>query len=276
MGEVLKTLPRDGQPLFRAEFALAERPLRRPRRLAFGLAFDSLDASAVHAWIAGRDARSDFAYVVTPNVDHVVRLENAGAELRAAYAGAALCLCDSRTLRRIARLLGIRLTLVPGSDLVASLFEGILERGDRVCLIGGEAGDKSALARLYPAIEVVQHIPPMGLATNAPARRAAAEFAACSGARVVLLAVGSPQQELLAADIARQPQAAGTALCIGASVDFILGTRRRAPRLLRQAGLEWAWRLASEPRRLARRYLVDGPRIFLIALRWWRARRLAE
>lgn len=242
-----------------------------PRAVVFDIRFDLLERGQVHDWIAARDANSQFAYVVTPNVDHVVRLERAGPDLHRIYRQADLCLCDSQILRAIARLMGIRLTLVPGSDLVAALFHHILRPRDRVCLIGGKETHPASLAQLYPGIDVVQHIPPMGLQTNAAARTAAIRFAAQSGARVILLAVGSPQQELLAAEMARAPDVHGTAFCIGASVEFIVGEQRRAPLPLRRAGLEWVWRLSTDPRRLARRYLVDGPRIFPMAWRWWRA-----
>lgn len=241
------------------------------KAILFDIRFDVLEREQVHDWIAARDATSDFGYVVTPNVDHIVRLETAGPELHRIYNQAALCLCDSQILRGIARLLGIRLPLVPGSDLVAALFNHILLARDRVCLIGGHAGHPASLGRLYPGIEVVQHIPPMGLQNDPVARAAATQFAVRSAARVILLAVGSPQQELLAAEMAHIPGIRGTALCIGASVDFIVGERRRAPMPLRRVGLEWTWRLATEPRRLARRYLVEGPRIFPMAWRWWRA-----
>jgi exopolysaccharide biosynthesis WecB/TagA/CpsF family protein len=241
------------------------------KALLFDISFDLLEREQVHGWIAARDSTSPFAYVVTPNVDHVVRLESAGPELHRIYSQAALCLCDSQILRGLARLLGVHLTLVPGSDLVADLFNHILRPRDRVCLIGGSETHPASLARLYPGIDVVQHIPPMGLRSNPAARATAIRFAAQSSGRIILLAVGSPQQELLAAEMARSPGIKGTAFCIGASVDFIVGDQRRAPLALRRAGLEWSWRLATQPRRLARRYLVDGIRIFPMAWRWWRA-----
>ena len=241
------------------------------RAVLFDIRFDLLECRQVHDWIAARDACSEFAYVVTPNVDHMVRLDRSGPELHRIYSQADLCLCDSQILRRIAGLMGTQLTLVRGSDLVAALFDDVLQTQDRVCLIGGRQTHQAGLARLYPGIEVVQHIPPMGMQGNAAARAAAIRFAAQSGARLILLGIGSPQQELLAAEMSRHPGIKGTALCIGASVDFIIGERRRAPMALRVAGLEWAWRLASEPRRLAHRYLVEGPRIFPMAWRWWRA-----
>ena len=231
-----------------------------------------LEPRQVHDWIAARDARSDFAYIVTPNVDHVVRLERAGPELHRTYSQAALCLCDSRILRRIARFLGVPLTLVSGSDLVATLFNQILRPRDRVCLIGGREGHKTSLMRLYPGIEVVQHIPPMGLQTNPEARAAATDFAARSGARVILLAVGSPQQELLAAEMVRCPGIKGTAMCIGASVG--LHRRRTPPCPAAAAPRRHGMGLAAGHRAAPSRSPLSWwmvPRFSQWALRWWRA-----
>ena len=75
------------------------------------------------------------------------------------------------------------------------------------------------------------------------------------------------------ARIAEAGDATGCGLCIGASLDFITGRQRRAPRVVQRLGLEWAHRLASQPGRLWRRYLVDGPKIFRLARRWHRERR---
>lgn len=238
-----------------------------------GLAFDARPAAEIEAWLAARTATSAFGYVVTPNVDHMVRLAEAPAEVRQAYADADLCLCDSRVLARLATWAGVTLPVVPGSDLVAALFARVATGGDRVCLIGGGPTDADALRALHPTFEIMQHRPPMGLRTDPAAMRAAVAFAVASRARFTLLAVGSPQQELLARALAAQPDARGTALCIGASVDFLVGTQTRAPRVVRTLGVEWVWRLATSPRRLARRYLIDGPAIFPIVWRWRRARR---
>lgn len=236
------------------------------------IAFDRLDLEATLAWIAARGADTPFAYLVTPNVDHVVRLEREppASPVRAAYRAAALCLCDSRVLARLAALAGVRLPVVPGSDLTARLFDSVLSPGERICLIGGDEAMPAELSRRWPGIEIVQHRPPMGLRSRPQAMAEAAAFAASSGARVTLLAVGSPQQELLAHAIAVDPTARGTGLCIGASVEFIVGRKARAPRWMQRAGIEWLHRLLSEPRRLWRRYLVEGPAIFLLTLRWRR------
>ena len=238
-----------------------------------GIGFDPLPQAAVEVWLTRRDADSPFAYVVTPNVDHIVRLAKAPNDVRMAYADAALCLCDSRVLARLARICGVELSVVPGSDLVAALFARVVRARDRICLVGGSDADAAALRVLHPALDIVHHRPPMGLRNDPGARRVAVDFVASAKARVTLLAVGSPQQELLAHELAQRADVRGTALCIGASVDFLVGTQTRAPMPVRRLGMEWAWRLASDPRRLARRYLVEGPAIFPLVWRWQRQRR---
>lgn len=238
------------------------------------LAFDPISIEQADAWLTERPAEARFAYVVTPNVDHLVRLERLAPTdpVRAAYRDAALCLCDSRVLQRLARLAGIGLTVVPGSDLTAGLFDRGLAPGDLVAVIGGDAALVADLRAAYPRIAIAHHAPPMGLRDDAAAMAAAAAFVVDSAARFTLLAVGSPQQELLAHRIAAEGRATGTGLCIGASIEFLVGRKARAPRWMQRAGLEWLHRLASEPRRLWRRYLIEGPRIFAMTLRWRRAR----
>lgn len=236
------------------------------------VAFDVLSQDEVERWLDLRTAHSPFAYVVTPNVDHVVRLAAAPPDVGQAYEQAHLCLCDSRVLARLARMVGVALPVVPGSDLVAALFARVLRPGDKICLIGGDESDADRLRVLYPSLKIIQHRPPMGLMSNPIARKTAADFAAATRARVTLLAVGSPQQELIGHMLAQRPDARGTALCIGASIDFLVGVQKRAPRVVQSMGIEWAWRLATNPRRMARRYLVDGPAIFPMLWRWQRAR----
>ena len=242
-----------------------------------GTTFDQWTEGETLAWLQGRTAQSDYAYLVTPNVDHLVRLEQAGADVRATYratyADADVCLCDSRVVARLARLHGVHLPVVAGSDLVVAMFRNVMRVGDRICLIGGTPEDAAKLRGLYPAIDLVQHIPPMGLRRNPQARLAAAQFAVAAKARFTLIAVGSPQQELIAHELRALPGARGTALCIGAAVAFVTGAQTRAPEIVRRFSLEWAWRLASDPRRLAKRYLVDDPAIFSMTWHWARARR---
>jgi exopolysaccharide biosynthesis WecB/TagA/CpsF family protein len=244
--------------------------MTRAQTLFLGIAFDRLDMTAAEAWLADRAPGAAFAFVITPNVDHVVKLDAApsDAEIRKAYAAAALRLCDSRIVAKLARMRGIDLPVVPGSDVTAHLVTRIVQAGDRLCLIGGDAAMLADLRGLRPDLDIVQHIPPMGMLNKPDAMAEAEEFVRDARARFTLLAVAMPQQEILALRVAQAGGAVGTGLCVGASLDFLTGRKARAPRWMQQASLEWLHRLLSEPGRLWRRYLVEGPRIFLLTMRW--------
>jgi N-acetylglucosaminyldiphosphoundecaprenol N-acetyl-beta-D-mannosaminyltransferase len=210
-----------------------------------------------------------FHYIVTPNVDHILKLTGpyANPAFQAAAAGADLRLCDSRILAGLAKLSGFRLRVVPGSDLTAALFKTILAKGDKVAIIGGREDTLPRLAKLFPGPEYCQHIPPMGMLANPQAMQAAEAFICDAKANYLFLAIGAPQAEILAHRCAKEAMATGVSLCIGASIDFLVGDQRRAPLWLQRIGLEWAYRLGSDPKRLWRRYLVEGPKIFMVYLR---------
>ena len=103
--------------------------------------------------------------------------------------------------------------------------------------------------------------------------KAAEDFVCAQDTGIILFATGAPQSEILAHRCLERSEASGVGLCIGASIDFLLGDQNRAPKWMQRLGLEWAHRLASNPARLWRRYLVEGPRIFLIVAQWWWIRR---
>jgi N-acetylglucosaminyldiphosphoundecaprenol N-acetyl-beta-D-mannosaminyltransferase len=240
------------------------------RALFLDLCFDTITMDVALDWVAARNSDAAFAYVVTPNVDHMVRLPSLSGKIRRAYSEADLCLCDSRILARLAKMCGTELTVVPGSDLTARLLETDLRSGSEILLIGGRPDDQALLSRRFPRLSIAQHIPPMGLLGNASARAEVVAVAAARNAAVILLAVGSPQQELLAAEMKDSGRVCGTALCIGASVDFLVGRERRAPKIVQRMSLEWAWRLLQNPGRLGRRYLIDDPKIFAQTWAWKR------
>lgn len=244
-------------------------PIERTEFL--GLRFDLLHEKQVLDHLSRATKDWPFSYVVTPNVDHMVRLhESPEAErvLKPLYGSANLCLCDSKILRLLARTRGINLPVVPGSELTALIFDRVVRPGDRIGVVGGDTQLLAYLRHRYPKLSFVQHRPPMGLRINTAARSEAAKFAAHCGARFVFISVGSPQQEMIAAEANAVPGARGTALCIGASLEFLTGQLKRAPRLAQKLHLEWAHRLFKEPRRMWRRYLLDGPKIFLLTYRW--------
>jgi N-acetylglucosaminyldiphosphoundecaprenol N-acetyl-beta-D-mannosaminyltransferase len=238
-----------------------------------GLDFDDLDARQAAAWIDTRAAGAPFGYVVTPNADHLVRLED-NAALAAVYRAALLRLMDSRVVARAAWLFGLpNPSVVTGSDMTEILLRRHLRPGERITVIGLRPEWLGPLvARLGLALP--HHFdPPPGFWRQPDDLARTVDFVLTHPARLVFLAVGSPQQEWLAAAIAETGKARGTALCIGASLAFLAGADRRAPVWVRKAGLEWAFRLTREPRRLTRRYLLQSPRVFaLLAAERWRRR----
>lgn len=225
-----------------------------------------MDATEAAAWLAARGAEAPFGYVVTPNADHFVRLSH-DPELAAVYRGATLRLLDSRVVAAAARLCALPAPPVaPGSDLTERLLAAHVGPADALTVIGMPEPVVRRVAARFGLPMPAHHLPPMGLAQRPDAMRAAVAFVLAHPARFVFLAVGSPQQERLAAAIAATGQARGTALCIGASLAFLAGAERRAPRWMQRIGAEWLFRLLHAPRRLGRRYLWDSPRV--LALLW--------
>ncbi len=240
-----------------------------------GLEFSDLDLGGATEALASRGSDSPFAYLVTPNADHLVRLHRDPSRYGPLYRDARWRLLDSRFVARLGRAMGLSVPpVVPGSDLTARLFGQVLGASECVAVVGGRATTVAALRTRFGLRNLLHHDPPMGFENDAAAFAAAIEFVEGAGARFIFLAVGSPRQEMLARALARRGMARGTALCIGASLLFLSGEERRAPHPVQRAGLEWAWRLAQDPRRLAGRYLRDDPEILSLLWRERSARRL--
>jgi exopolysaccharide biosynthesis WecB/TagA/CpsF family protein len=209
-----------------------------------------------------------YGYLVTPNVDHVIRYCG-DSQFRALYEEATYVLLDSRFLALIVRFFkGRVLRVCPGSDLTAGIFHSIIEPDDVVIMVGGSS-DQAQVLRHRFGLRALHHIePPMNFVRDPVAIDACVrEVESLSPFRFCFLAVGSPQQEIVARELKIRGTARGLALCVGASINFITGLERRAPPWLRRFGFEWLYRLLQNPKRLAYRYLVRGPRIFLLLWR---------
>jgi N-acetylglucosaminyldiphosphoundecaprenol N-acetyl-beta-D-mannosaminyltransferase len=210
------------------------------------------------------EPQGHFKYVVTPNVHHLVKIDDDPATMQPILERAWRVFCDSRVLRLLARFSDVRLPAIAGSDLTARLIAQAAERHLTIAIVGSTTETCAALESTYPGLNVVVHAPPMGFITSEREVQKCVDFVVLTGAPLVFIAVGMPQQEILAYHIADHPQARGVGLCVGASIDFLTGKQRRAPVWVQNANLEWLYRLLSNPRRLARRYLIECPRIFYL------------
>lgn len=208
--------------------------------------------------------------VFTPNVDHVVTADDDPA-FRAAYAAASLSLADGQPLLWAARLLGTPLPeKVSGSDLVWPLMERAARRRWRVYLLGGAPGVADAAAARFTrdlGLEIAGvDCPQIPLDAPAGAEDPAAERVRAARPDLLLVALGAPKQERW---VHRNAARLGpvVSLGVGASLDFVTGRIRRAPRWMSRSGLEWLHRLSQDPGRLAHRYLVKDPRFLAILAR---------
>jgi N-acetylglucosaminyldiphosphoundecaprenol N-acetyl-beta-D-mannosaminyltransferase len=247
----------------------------------FGVQIDSLRmdqaVGQILAWAADVSQRCRF--VVTPNVDHIVMLQH-DAALRAAYQDAGMVLADGTPVLWSAQLLQRPLPQrVAGSDLVPNLFAAVPhDQPLSVFLLGAAPGvaDRAAanIRRRWPAVQIVGiYSPPVGFERNEQETAEILRRIAAARPDVLIVGLGAPKQELWVHQHQGELQAK-VALCVGATIDFLAGERKRAPVWMRHAGLEWLYRVLGEPKRLAARYARDAvifPR--LVAQEWWRLHR---
>ena len=211
--------------------------------------------------------------VFTPNVDHIVQAEHNEA-FRQAYARTALSLVDGTPVLWAAKLLGTPLPeKLSGSDMFDPLLERAAREGLRVVLLGGGPGVAEIAAKnlreRLPTLQVVDTLAPrIGLSVTDEERECVARLVRAR-ADLIFVCLGAPKQELFS-DRNREALAPAVLVGFGAAVDFAAGTVPRAPGWVSRAGLEWAFRLGREPRRLASRYLLRDPEFLkIVALQAW-------
>lgn len=233
-----------------------------------GMPFTQLKISEACAAVRCASEGSEWRYVVTPNAAHLARLSRSDPTLLRIYANAAFCFLDSRVISLFARLVGLRAPpVVTGSDLVEQLFRREITPSTPICIVGGDSLAVAQVRRRF-GIAKLSHInPSLGFWRDEEEVAWIVDFIVASRADYTFLVVGSPQQEILAARVADTSRARGVGICAGASIEFVTGRRRRAPRFIQRLALEWAYRLFMEPRRLFYRYFIESPRAVLWVLR---------
>ena len=215
-------------------------------------------AEAVAKIIAAATRGESFA-AFTLNLDHLVKLRSSAA-FRKAYMHARFVTADGAPVAKLAQRQNMSIERTTGADLVVPLALAAAEHHLPVYLFGTSpqviaesAADLNE--RCGGGLDIVgSAAPAMGFDPEGPEADAALDRIAASGARLCFVALGAPKQEILAARAVARGVKTGF-VCIGAALDFIAGEQSRAPVFMQKHGLEWLWRLASSPRRLAGRSL---------------------
>jgi exopolysaccharide biosynthesis WecB/TagA/CpsF family protein len=232
----------------------------RPVRIS-GIDIDGLAEAQVveHVIRASKIGRG--GWIATPNID-ICRQAERDPAARALLAKASLRVPDGMPLIWAARLSGQSLPeRVSGSSLIYSLTAAAAANGLSIYLLGGEPGvPESAAAKLsgrHPGLKVAgTDAPPVGFDEDSEQMAKVCDQLLIMNPDIVYVGLGFPKQERLIATLASALPGAWFVAC-GAAIPFAAGRLPRAPAWMRQAGLEWLFRLISEPRRLARRYLFD-------------------
>lgn len=213
------------------------------------------------------------SYVITSNLNYAM-LSSQRADLREVNARAAMLLADGMPLVLASRLQKTPLPeRVAGADLIWKMCEQAARLGHRLFLLGGAAEVSTAASRrlqqLYPGLIIAgTHSPPYRELSESE-HAALLDEIRQARADILIVAFGQPKGELWIADNYEKIEVP-VSIQVGASLDFVAGKVMRAPRWIQRIGMEWAFRLAQEPRRLLGRYARNG--LFLIRMLFSRTR----
>lgn len=212
------------------------------------------------------------SYVVTPNVDHIVRLEK-DEELQKVYKNASLILTDGKPLIWISKWYKTPIKeKISGSDLFPNVCELAANKNYTMYLLGAAEGvaDTAAknLMKKYPGLNVVGiYSPPFGFEKNEQEMNKIKTQIQAVHPDILIVGLGCPKQEKFMYYHCKElgvPISFG----LGASIDFEAGNIKRAPKWMSNHGLEWLYRFSKEPKRLFKRYFVDDLKIIQVARKY--------
>ena len=167
---------------------------------------------------------------------------------------------------------------VCGPELTPLLLARAAERGVPVGFYGGDPETVEALGRVaaarWPSLNVAYAYSPPFRPLTVEEDAAVVQEIVAAGVRLLFVGLGCPKQEWWMAE--HRDRLPIVSIGVGAAFDFLAGSKRQAPRVLQRIGMEWAFRLVSEPRRLSKRYLRQNPRFLVHFVRQVARERLAR
>lgn len=205
-------------------------------------------------------------YIVTPNVDFIVRLEK-DEEFGKIVKEADLIVTDGKPLLWIAKKIGTPIKeKISGSDLSPKVFELATKKGYSIFLLGGKEGvakkAKLNMEQKYKGIQIVGTFsPPFGFENNENEVKNINQIINKYEPDILLVCLGSPKQEKFIYNNINNYNAI-VSLAVGATIDFEAGNIKRAPKWVSDIGMEWFYRFCKEPTRLFKRYFIDDMKIF--------------
>jgi exopolysaccharide biosynthesis WecB/TagA/CpsF family protein len=228
-----------------------------------GISLDRLSEAEVVEHVIDASKSGHGGWIATPNID-ICRKAERDPAAQALLAKASLRVADGMPLVWAARLSGRPLPeRVTGSSLIFSLTAAAAVSERAIYLLGGEPGvpdlAASELSGRYPGLKVAgTDAPPIGFDEDPGRLAEVRDRLRAAGPDIVYVGLGFPKQERLITTLASALPRTWFVGC-GAAIPMAAGAVPRAPRWMRQSGLEWVFRLVKEPRRLARRYFADVP-----------------
>lgn len=216
--------------------------------------------------------KKNCSYVVTPNVDHIVRLEK-DEELQKVYKNASLILTDGKPLIWISKWYKTPIKeKISGSDLFPRVCQLAANKNYTMYLLGAAEGVADTAARnlmkKYPGLNIVgTYSPPFGFEKNEQEMNKIKTQIQDVHPDILIVGLGCPKQEKFMYYHCKElgvPISFG----LGASIDFEAGNIKRAPKWMSNHGLEWLYRFSKEPKRLFKRYFVDDLKIISVARKY--------
>jgi len=250
-----------------------------PRANILGVGVSALNMAMALEIIEGWIERREPHYVCVTGV-HGVMESQRDEELRRIHNRAGLVTPDGMPLVWLSRLQGFHhVERVYGPDLMLALCERSVAKGYRHFFYGGAEGVPDQLASVFqkrfPGLQVAGTFSPPFRPLTADEDDRIVQMINAAAPDIVWVGLSTPKQERWMAGH-RERLTAPVLIGVGAAFDFLTGRKPQAPRWMQRAGLEWLFRLLTEPRRLWRRYLINNPRFVLLVLLQWSGLRRFE
>lgn len=250
------------------------------RQIFMNTYIDNITREEAISYIENCIQKRMIGHVITPNADQIVRIEK-DEYFKEICNNAELLLADGTPLMWIAKWYKNPIKeKICGSDLVPELCAIAAKKGYSVFLLGAAEGvaDKAAenLQRKNPGLKIAgTYSPPYGFENDVKEIEHINKTLYQSKADLLFVGLGVPKQDIFIYQNMHRYQIP-MSFSIGATIDFEAGVQKRAPRWINKIGMEWAYRLLSDPKRMFKRYIIDDMQIFRLAWKYRKKKDIYE